>query len=150
MFGLIDVLCLSETWLHDKYHDCILALRRKKLYRWDRSNGSSNGVVKSRGGGLACYLSSDFAADSVMLTDMCITTPHIELQTIKFACDSQKTRYILNIYRPPDGNVEMFFHTLEQTFLNHNLNDKEVCLIGDFIINYLTTKRLSILPEFMA
>ena len=137
LFGLIDVLCLSGTWLHDSYHDCMLSLPGKKLFRWDRSNGDKHGVIKSRGGGLACYITSDLAANSVMLNDMCLTTPHIELQTIKLVRDSHKTRYILNIYRPPDGNMEMFFSVLEEMFNSHNLSNQDVCLLGDFNINYM-------------
>ena len=137
VFDKIDVLCLSETWLHEKYTDAMLSLPGRKLYRWDRSNGIHNGVIKSRGGGLACYLATELASESVMINDMCLTTPHIELQTIKLIQNSHKTRYILNIYRPPTGDTDIFFHELERTLLSDNLNNQEVCILGDFNINYL-------------
>ena len=41
------------------------------------------------------------------------------------------------MYRPPSGNNDIFFNLLENLFLNLNVVDKEVCLIGDFNINYL-------------
>ena len=91
---------------------------------------------QSRGGGLACYICDDLASDCLMLPEMSITTQHIELQVLKIAGKSHKLRYIFNIYRPPDGDVVIFFRDLENLFLTHDLNDRDVCLLGDLNINY--------------
>ena len=46
LYANIDVLCLTDTWLHKSFSGSILAIQGKTLYRWDRSNGLINGVVK--------------------------------------------------------------------------------------------------------
>ena len=48
LYNKVDVLCISETWLHDQFSDDILSIPGKKLFRWDRCNGQSNGVLKTR------------------------------------------------------------------------------------------------------
>ena len=133
----IDLLCLTETWLHDMYTDVMVTIPGKKCFRWDRSNGHCNGVDKVRGGGLACYVDNSIAPDCTLLRSLCITSPHIELLTIKLTQSQHKTRYILTVYRPPCGNVVQFFQILEDFFELHNLIENEVWLVGDFNINYL-------------
>ena len=133
----IDVLCLTETWLHNMYSDVMATIEGKKCFRWDRSNGVKNGVEKTRGGGLMCYVDDRIASDCSILKPLCITSPDIELLAVKLAQASHKTRYILTIYRPPCGNVDTFFKTLENVLLENNLNHNEIWLIGDFNINCL-------------
>ena len=137
LFANIDVLCLTETWLHDSFTDDILSLDGKKLFRWDRSNGCHNGVYKSRGGGVACYLKSSLSADSQLLTSLCTSTPDIELLTLKVLSKPRKTRYVITVYRPPDGDIDSFFHILENVILTHDLHNKELWITGDLNIDYL-------------
>ena len=137
LFANTDVLCLTETWLHEHYSDDIVSMQGKKLYRWDRSNGRPNGVNKARGGGLACYLDDSLSSSSQLLHPLCVTTPDIELLTVKIAQKSHKTRYMLTVYRPPDGDIDSFFHILENVLLLFNLTDQEIWIVGDFNIDYL-------------
>ena len=137
LFGYTDVLCLTETWLHEAFSDDILTIQGKKLFRWDRINGRDNGVTKSRGSGLACYLDNSISTDSQILTHLCVTTPDIELLTLKISCKGHKIRYVITVYRPPDGDIETFFHTLENVLLQNNFDNKEVWITGDFNIDYL-------------
>ena len=137
LFANTDLLCLSETWLHDSFSDAILTFHGKKLYRWDRAKGRDNGVTKLRGGGLACYLDSSLAATSELITPLCVTTPDIELLTLKVSGKVLKIRYVLTVYRPPDGDIDSFFHILENILLLDNINNKEIWIVGDFNIDYL-------------
>ena len=137
LYADVDVLCLTETWLHDSYSDNILFIEGKELYRWDRSNGLLNGVTKSRGGGLACYLNNSISSDSQIQTPLCVTTPDIELLTVKLSPKTGKTRYILTVYRPPEGDIDSFFHILENILLLYNLSNYEIWIVGDFNIDFL-------------
>ena len=84
LFDGVDILCLTETWLYEQFDDNLLSIRNRKLLHWDRSNGYSNGVTKSRGGGVACYIRKDLAPSACILSNLCVTNPHIEL----LACPS--------------------------------------------------------------
>ena len=66
-----------------------------KLFRWDRSNGSNNGVIKSRGIRLAYYVKNNIASDCMLIVEHCITTPDIELQILKLTQTSHKNRLSL-------------------------------------------------------
>ena len=137
LFGHVDILCLTETWLHEVYSDALLNIAGMKLFRWDRSNGINNGVTKSRGDGLACYVENAIAPECSLIMDQCITTPDVELQVIKLMQPVHKNRHVINLYRPPNGNIDLFFDILENLFLNLNLSEKEIWLMGDFNLNYL-------------
>ena len=135
LFGHVDILCLTETWLYEAYSDVVLSISGMKLFRWDCSKGINNGVTKSRGGGLACYVKNAIVADCSLILDQCLTTPDIELQVIKLIQPVHKKRHVINLYQPPNGNIDLYFDILENLFLNLNLS--EVWLMGDFNINYL-------------
>ena len=137
LFDGVDIVCLSETWLHELRSDAMLNIPGKKIYRWNRSNGRMLGVTKSRGGGLACYINSELSSDCHLMNSACTTTPDIELQVIKVSRPAHKLRYVINLYRPPYGNIESFFSILENIFLTHNFSDNEVWVLGDFNIDYL-------------
>ena len=70
------------------------------------------------------------------MTPLCVTTPDIELLTLKISCKSHNIRYILIVYRPPDGDIDTFFHILENILLLHTLSSKEIWIIGDLNIDY--------------
>ena len=133
----IDVLCLTETWLHEMYTDVMINISGKKCFRWDRSNGRNNGVYKIRGGGLACYVDNSISSDCSIMNHLCTTTPDIELLVVRIAQLDHKTKYIVTVYRPPNGNVSRFYETLANLFEIDELNLCEVWIIGDFNINYL-------------
>ena len=109
LFDHVDILCLTETWLHDAFTDSILEITGMKLFRWDRSNGSNNGVIKCKGIGLACYVKNNIASDCMLIVEHCITTPDIELQILKLTQTSHKNRHIINLYSPPSGDIDTFF-----------------------------------------
>ena len=89
--------------------DNLLKIRNRKLLSWDQSNGYSNGVTKSRGGSVAGYTRKDLAPSSCILSNLCVTNPHIELLVIKVALHVHKTRLFLIVYRPPTGTMIHFF-----------------------------------------
>ena len=117
----IDVLCLSETWLYALYTDVMLQLPGKKCFRWDRSNGFANDLVKLCGRGVACYVDNSLAPDYDILNTLCTTPQDIELLTLRVAKPQHKVQYILTVYRPPDGSVANCFHILENILLTPEL-----------------------------
>ena len=44
---------------------------------------------------------------------------------------------IVNIYRPPQGNIELFIESLEIRLSNLNLDRVELFIMGDFNIDFL-------------
>ena len=47
-----------------------------ELFRWDRQNGYVNGVSKSRGGGVACYVNKELQLDVHIVSDTTMTKKH--------------------------------------------------------------------------
>ena len=135
-YACADVLCLTETWLNDQYDDNLLCISNRKLFRWDRINGLANGVTKYRGGGVGCYVRSELAPSTMIIPNLCITNPHIELLVVKLSPPVHKTRFLLVVYRPPTGDVDTFFQVLEDRLLSDELKEHELWIIGDFNINY--------------
>lgn len=68
----IDILCISESWLHKYISDNLVSIDGYQLYRNDRDY--------SRGGGTCIYVSKRTYAESGNLV---VNNKDIELQVIK-------------------------------------------------------------------
>ena len=133
----IDIVTCSETWLNDQILDHMIEMKGMDLFRWDRHNGIANGVPKSRGGGVACYIKKDLQLDCHVLPNLTLTTCDIELMTLRCTHNYGKILYIMTLYRPPDGSVDTFFETLSDLIEENSLIQKELWIIGDYNIDCL-------------
>ena len=147
----IDILICSETWLNDQIPDYMVEIPGMYLFRWDRQNGSINGVSKMRGGGLLCYISKKLQLDCHVLADSTITTCDIEMLTLRCVYSYGKVINIVSLYRPPDGSTDLFFETLTLLIDVNALNQKELWIIGDYNIDFFkrSDNRTKKLFEFL-
>ena len=105
------------------------------MFRNDRS-WSEQGTNPKRGGGLATLISNTHNFDTTELTEYNLSNCNIEYLWVKVKPVSAKTMIIGNIYRPPGGNVEEFFNSLNSILDSLNdLNKMDLCLLGDFNIS---------------
>ena len=72
-----------------------------------------------------------------VLPDLNVSTLDIECQCSEIVLPNQKNILFVNIYRPPQGNVDNFIKTLDQALEKINLNKKEIVMMGDFNIDFL-------------
>ena len=66
LFDEFDIVCISESWLHEGYNECLLQWPGKTIYRLDRPSGT----CKKTGGGIVCYV-SDY------LASYCLVVPQL-------------------------------------------------------------------------
>jgi hypothetical protein len=132
----LDILTISETWLHTNIEAKLTSLRGYNLIRHDRKVLQINGQAKT-GGGLGVYYKDKLQIETTKYHNLNISNKYIEIQWVAIKRPHTKPILIGNVYRPPDGNpieaVEQLHNRMEQII---NINKYELLLIGDFNLNY--------------
>ena len=133
----IDILTLSETWLHTKVDSQVIEIQGYTNYRLDREIYNKN-HTKKRGGGLITFVKE--GSMDVYVQDH-VSTKDIEIQWLKIKRENSKTILIANVYRPPSGKVDQAIKLIEKGIPSYQIPNEETIIIGDF--NPPTTKKLS-------
>lgn len=135
-----DVLTVSEMWLDESTESTLLMVESFNLFRSDRSRIGRTGSKK--GGGLAMFIRSECVSDPFKYDYLNRCNEFIEVQVITVKKGNDRDSVIMNVYRPPSGNVDSFVEELVQiTEVACNERYKDVTLLGDFNMDHLATKR---------
>lgn len=130
----IDVLVLSETWLHANINDSLIYNENYKVYRLDRKVKLPSGVVK-KGGGLCMFIRNNIKVEhdqAFFLSDGDIEVMHLNL---KKGFESRIN--VVGIYRPPNGNLTLGLDKLNGILKDVKQTYKgELTVLGDFNIDY--------------
>lgn len=118
-----DVVSMTETWLDDRTTANAVNIPNFTCFRQDRSH---------RGGGVGVYVSNAFNS-SKLLSESNANIEHIWIKIINL----NRTFVIGTIYRPPQGNLEGFFETLNEVLLEFYTQDFNIILMGDININLM-------------
>ena len=121
----IDILCLTETWLHDMICDREVQIDGYVLIRRDRN-------INKKGGGVCIFIHNtiSFSERSDLLDDI-IEAAWIEL-TLK------STQIIIGcMYRPPNSDCN-YFNKMLDIFGKITSEDKDLVILGDFNYDYKT------------
>ena len=131
----MDIITVSESWLEEKDISSEFAFIGFKMYRWDRS-WEENGKTKV-GGGLLMYVKNQY----VVLEEEFLpkkSTIDIEITSLIVKRNGAKNILLLNIYRPPQGNVHTFWDEMKDIISNiPHINRYELYILGDMNINML-------------
>ena len=122
----LDILCLCETFLNDKFCDEEIAVQDYVIVRKDRA---------SLGGGLAIYMKENIPY--ILRKDL--ESEGFETLWVEIKLQKQKPLLLGYVYRPPSSLVNWidgFECILDKVFLE----DKEVILLGDFNFDLLNNK----------
>lgn len=111
-----DPLCLSETWLSDKISDGLIDLPGYSVFRAHRS-------TPKRGGGLACYVKNNiiYGFDANKYRAVWKSNEHIEFQLFELKVRHIKKMIIMNVYRPPAGELRNFMEELMMPYTQLNI-----------------------------
>ena len=143
-----DVICVGETWLHDKITNSQMMFNGYKSFRQDRQG---NHEVKHRGGGLMAYIKENLFCFANIIPMFCKISSNLEQLWIEICKPNFKRQIICAIYRPPSGCVRSFIEELSTNIdqLEQSIG-YELTIIGDFNINYRknTTPEYKALKEF--
>lgn len=135
----LDILTISESWLHAQLDSSIFTIDGYKLLRQDRNYNDVDYVsVRKRGGGLLAYLTEDLYYNTQKYNMLNRSDGNLEMQifTVKKGCD--KETVILNLYRPPSGNFESFMNHIQQVM--DVLNSErylDIYILGDVNLDHL-------------
>ena len=133
----VACLSLSETWLHNMIDDNYITTPGYAIYRNDRQTirDDASGCVK-KGEGLAAYVRNDIHVDAASLQHLNLSDRNIELQCLVMRPPCQKKYILLNVYRPPAGNLQLFQDTLiEQLDQATSFENIETFILGDFNVD---------------
>ena len=130
----LDCLCLQESFLNYSIDDSELHIPGFHLWRYDRTANSG----KSSGGGIMMYTNSDREFSELPNSHLC--TPHVELSWLKLKLKQAHDTYICNVYRPPDGSVDMALDTIKDQFQQLNIPPQsDVLIMGNINVDLLKT-----------
>lgn len=136
----INVLTLSETWLHPNIENTILALPTYNLFRNDRTRAS-------KGGGVAAYVNTDFTCDNQIYSHLNFSL--IESQVLLIKKPNNKSTIIVNIYRPPQGDKDQFLQYITQ-ILHEITEDRyaDLYITEDVNLDHLPENKLNFTSQF--
>ena len=105
-----------------------------KLIRLDRTSLNLQGFTK-RGGGIAVYIKNCVQFEALTEPLFQGSTEDLEFMTIKIIRKCTKPLYLINLYRPPTGDLENMYTSLSQ-FLSSldNIDNATVYHTNNFSI----------------
>ena len=129
-----DILNISETWLNDSINNIEVDIPGYNLLRYDRGRDELGNI--KRGGGLCTFVKIGLLCTE--LPEYTIADKNIELSTVKYKLPFTRDIYVLNVYRPPNGDIDVFVDCIQQC--TTELRDARNCDIfigGDMNIDML-------------
>ena len=133
----IDIATFSETWLTNEIPDELINFKGYTLFRKDRTWSDGNGTVPKKGGGLCMYVKDNLNVKVDHINHMDISTRDVECQAIEIIYENQKNVIVLNLYRPPQGNIENFIDYIDRMVNSIDIVKKDVFILGDYNIDFL-------------
>lgn len=140
----IDVICLSETWLHTIINNSLIPTSDYNIFRVDRKTKNKTTTKAKRGGGLCVFVTKKFEVEFNGTSDSVISNENLELMYIKINPPHQKSIKVFLTYRPPSGNISEALNSIKTIITKsvQNVGGEEIIWLGDLNINIL--KRRSV------
>ena len=124
------IITLSETWVDASLID---------LFFLDGYNLVLLPRLNKRGGGVGVYISTMLKSETCLESLIKSKPESFELQIIKILLNSNKSFYLLNLYRPPSNSVNTFNDeindVLNDIYIKHPSAD--ILALGDYNIDLL-------------
>ena len=132
----VDIFSISESWLTEGVSTNILNITGYNLIRHDRHFIDVDTGLPKRGGGLCIYYNKHLNCDVNKWERYNISNCDVELQVVEFHREKARNILFLNVYRPPNGNVENMVNCLNLALTNiPRLDRKDIVVMGDFNVN---------------
>ena len=125
-------MLIQESFLNNSVTDAQLEIQGYNLHRFDRQISSG----KNAGGGLCAYSAKNGNVEQ--LVDLNVCSPDLEAQWLKLTFPETRPTYIVNIYKPPTGNVEGAFNKIQETMQSLQTNSlRDYVVMGDVNVDLL-------------
>ena len=103
------------------------------MLRNDRNIVLANGTIK-HGGGLCTYIRQGINFNTMNELEIC--NDDIEMSEVKYNLPRTRKIYVLNVYKPPMGEIENCIEKIQQCLSTIRTNDQiDIFIGGDFNIN---------------
>ena len=135
----IDIMTISETWLHNKIDTQLISIQGYNVHRLDRVTRSIRDT--KRGGGLLVYYKTSL--DVYVQETESSSTTDLEVQWLKIKRNRCKDIILANVYRPPTGNVGKAIKHLGQGLESLARPADEILIMGDFNVDYQNKKSIN-------
>ena len=133
----MHIIGMSESWLNDLLPSNLFTLSIDfTLLRNDRKWNDNNSNTPKRGGGVGLFINSKLNYCGETYANMNCSSKDIESQWISIKQPHCKEIIIGNIYRPPQGNIDVFIETLDENISYINIDRVELFIMGDFNIDF--------------
>ena len=120
----LDILCLSETWLHENIPDAFITADGYEIVRLDRD--------RKKGGGLCMFIKDSITYDQNIFKDLNLSDKNIEIQLVVIKSDNARSMIIANCYRPPNGSIERAVESLKlHLSMVPDVHKFEIVIAGD-------------------
>ena len=131
-----NILNISESWLNDNIDSNDISIKGYTLIRNDRNKNQDGSIRK--GGGVCTYVKEGIICTT--MDDLTCLNDDIEVSVIKYKLPFTRDIYVLNVYRPPAGDVEVCIKYL-QLCLSQVRNERncDIFIGGDLNIDILKT-----------
>ena len=131
----LEIITISESWFKTIDLPTSYQLKGYTLYRLDRQVLKRPNKVKI-GGGVCIYVKQGIEHDYNFFEDLNTSDKDIEVQFLLICKPKMKQQIIVNVYRPPDGDVTSFIDSLSDLISNIKNREKyEILLLGDMNID---------------
>ena len=142
--SFFKVLCLTETWFHDRNSESLLY----QLPQYTAIHQHSSPSHKSgRGGGISMYIHDSLNFKSRRELD--INTKNVESLSIELISKNSKNTVLSTIYRPPDGDFKAFNTFLKDVYSISLKSNKLFYAAGDFNLNVLDYNKNEKVTKFL-
>ena len=131
----IDIITISETWLHSQVDSHLIHILGYTTYRQDRV---TLGQGKCRGGGLITYVKDSL--DVYVQNSESSSAKDLEVQWIRIARKNAKNILLANLYRPPSGKLNRAIRVLDKGLAALRKPNEEIIILGDFNVDYMNKK----------
>lgn len=98
------------------------------MYRWDRK-------LRKRGGGICIYVNQKIKVNAQIYENLSISDQNIEIAVLQIQQTCSKPTFLVSVYRPPQGNQQVFLQSVRETIQEIG-NNKNIILLGDLNIDY--------------
>jgi len=130
----IDVLCLTETWLHPDIPSEYIEIENYTLIRRDRA-----GVGK--GGGICIFVRDVFTVRTIDVVSTIELDNTTEVLCVQIQLNKNKAIIVAAFYRNPRGKASSF-SCIEQILKSLLLKNKSIYCLGDFNDNLLGDEKI--------
>ena len=134
--GEFNCVSFQETWLDANIPNSFLAINGYNIYRQDRSFYTVDGTTVKKGGGLLTFVKDNITVDCTKFLEFNCNNDDLEMFALELSPKNHKKMVLVNLYRPPSGNLENALVKLGNLLsqLNNHSNRDILCL-GDYNVN---------------